>query len=163
MRLGRPNPFCQLLFFALVYIGAAVSKEGIDTHLAVVVGEVRRMTLCDNGRLPNNCEPAWRAREERWRSQYIAGERSRLQTHARLWGDFLPFSRAPVQETILRGGHSVNGKYLGIFSAHDYWEADYACGSEKRIPVSIGDGPKWVCGPHMHPKRHALQCCQWWV
>ena len=101
MRLGRPNPFCQLLFFALVYIGAAVSKEGIDTHLAVVVGEVRRMTLCDNGRLPDNCEPAWRAREERWRSQYIAGERSRLQTHARIWGDFLPFSRAPVQEVRL--------------------------------------------------------------
>ena len=98
MRLGRARASCQLLFFALVYIGAAVSKEGIDTHLAVVVGEVRRMTLCDNGRLPDNCEPAWRAREERWRSQYIAGERSRLQTHARLWGDFLPFSRAPVQE-----------------------------------------------------------------
>lgn len=106
--MKRLAPVCSLLFTALVDIGAAPSNEGIDRHVAAVIGEVRRMTLCDNGRLPDNCEPTWRAREERWRSQYIAGERSRLHTHAKLYGDFLPFSSAPVQVRIAQSSSCFN-------------------------------------------------------
>ena len=26
------------------------------------------------------------------------------------------------------------------------WEPEYSCGDEARVPATIGDGPKWICG-----------------
>jgi len=33
----------------------------------------------------------------------------------------------------------------------DFWEPEYSCGSERRVPGRFGDGPKWLCGPKLLP------------
>lgn len=69
----------------------------------------------------------------------------RLCTHARLWGDLLPLSLAPLgQSPTNRNRTSL---YVGAtFSALDYWEPEFSCNDEDRVPPTVGDGPKWVCG-----------------
>lgn len=72
----------------------------------------------------------------------------RLCTHARIWGDFLPNSRVQLDKQ-----PSNSSLYNGAsFSALDYWEPEYACGEDERLPEAVGDGPKWVCGGAMLPE-----------
>jgi hypothetical protein len=35
-------------------------------------------------------------------------------------------------------------------SLFNYWEAAFSCPWESRVPAVLGDGPKWVCAPHVH-------------
>lgn len=95
-----------------------------------------------------SCSQAWLSRESQWRHDAHAAEAARLRTHARLFREFLPESRARVVSLI---DHQQG--YIGIFSPLDYYEAEFSCGLERRIPHDVvGDGPKWVCGIEFHGK-----------
>ena len=87
----------------------------------------------------------WQEREEMWRRRVLESERSRALTHARLENNFY---LARNTDENLREAKTPWHVTL------DFFEPEYSCCSEIRVPATIGDGPKWVCGAeHFHPKK----------
>ena len=75
---------------------------------------------------------------------------SKAVAHDALFGEFLPLSML----TQSRIHHTIRlaASYTGRFSPFDYWEAEYSCASESRVPARVvGDGAKWLCAAALHP------------
>ena len=75
---------------------------------------------------------------------------SKAVAHDALFGEFLPLSML----TQSRIHHTIRlaASYTGRFSPFDYWEAEYSCASESRVPGRVvGDGVKWLCAAALHP------------
>ena len=101
--------------------------QEITNHLELFSNALDATTAC---RPPVHCTLSWIRREKAWRRQALAAEQLRLEQFGRWTGTLLPTQRNPA--------------LVGIF---DLWEADMMCADEARIPLGVGDGPKWVCGP----------------
>ena len=99
----------------------------ISNHLEAFSNALDATTAC---KPPVHCTLSWIRREKAWRRQALAAEQLRLEQFGRWTGTFLPTQR--------------NQALVGIF---DLWEADMTCVDEARIPLGVGDGPKWVCAP----------------
>ena len=125
--------------------------EHINTHMLQYEARLAKLTACrpGSGGVSSDaggqlCPPWWLKRETEWRERASQAELRRLCTHARIWRDFLPRSRISLKKSPA----SVNGSIpiVGVFSSFDYFEPDYSCMSDERVPAHIGDGPKWICG-----------------
>ena len=123
----------------------ALLNATIELHLNRLRSELQSVS-CDGG-----CSDWFiRTHVAEWRSSAFAAERARLFAHAALFGEFLPSStlnQSQIQHTKL-----PTTSYTGRFSPFDYWEAEYSCASESRVPANVvGDGAKWLCGAALHP------------
>jgi hypothetical protein len=124
--------------------------ERINTHMLQYEARVAKLTACgpgSGGRSSSGagtllCPPWWLKRETEWRERVSQAELRRLCTHARIWKDFLPHSRLKLNKPPSNSSIPI----VGVFAPFDYFEADYPCMSDERVPAHIGDGPKWVCG-----------------
>ena len=110
----------------------------ISNHMGRFEKRLARTSGCPIG---SECPSSWLKTEGHWRERALRYEGVRLCTHARLFGNFLPTSR-----TSLKKVPAQVGAYLGAFSPFDYYEPEFACSDEQRVPERLGDGPKWVCG-----------------
>lgn len=119
------------------------TKDAINDYMARVVEELREA----RARNPAD-EWWWQHHGQRWNETLMIGERARLEKHAFLFSDdFLPESKIPI----FGRGRPKPTRYGGIFQPFDYWEADFPCADEARLPRgSVGDGPKWLCGASLH-------------
>ena len=118
-------------------------EHSIHRHVDEHMRRLAAVTACDSGH--EACPTWWLQREAQWRARAASAMQLRLCTHARLWRDFLPLSHAQLGKDLRR--RNETSLYEGAaFSALDYWEAEYSCGDEERVPQQVGDGPKWVCG-----------------
>ena len=117
--------------------------EAIELHLERLRRELR------SHRVDGLSEWFIRRHVRPWRASVIAAERARLLAHAALFDKFLPNDTS----ALARLRPTVRGvAYTGRFSAFDYFEAEYSCALEHRIPAHVvGDGPKWQCGVALHP------------
>lgn len=79
-----------------------------------------------------------------WRQRAYELERARIETHARLFGAFLPEDDVPRAV-------GAQLRFHPHWTPFDYWEAEVSCADERRVPAKPGPGPKWVCGPHQAP------------
>ena len=120
------------------------TKSAINDYMARVEEELREA----RARSPAD-EWWWQHHGQRWNETLMIGERARLETHNFLFpGDFLPESKIPV---FGRGRPKPTRHSGGIFQPFDYWEADFPCADEARLPRGrVGDGPKWLCGASLH-------------
>ena len=117
----------------------------IATHMESHSGRLAKITGCSAD--GSNCPLWWQRREAAWRARAGHQEHLRLCTHARLFGDFLPKSHAPLNRKPRSAAAPV-----GAFAPVDHWEPSYACSADERVPSHLGDGPKWVCGAEALPK-----------
>jgi len=117
-------------------------SDAIAQHLELVRSMLSRHSDDENG------HGRFKKLVHEWQSNVLSAERSRLLTHARLFDEFLPNSTRPLARL-----HPIAGAvYIGRFSPFDYYEAEYSCAAETRIPLHVvGDGPKWQCGIALHP------------
>ena len=120
----------------------------ISNHMGRFEKRLARTSGCPIG---SECPSSWLKTEGHWRERALRYEGVRLCTHARLFGNFLPTSR-----TSLKKVPAQVGAYLGAFSPFDYYEPEFACSDEQRVPERLGDGPKWVCGLTALPKPCSL-------
>ena len=121
-------------------------KHLISQHMTAHVKRLELVSACKAG---PTCPAWWQQREREWRKQAVLAEHLRLCTHAALFGDFLPTSRLRLKQALEK---NLVGRYTGVYTPHDYWEPAYSCLSDSRIPVKVGDGPKWVCGVDKLPR-----------
>ena len=81
---------------------------------------------------------------QQWMDICVAHERQRILRHAQTW----PTEWLPTCQVTLNRPAFVSGR----ISPFDYFEMEYPCANESRLPRGVlGDGPKWVCGPTLHP------------
>lgn len=139
--------------------------EHINIHMLKYEARLAKLTACGHtssrGRgaagagssgtsLEQACPAWWQRRETVWRERTVQAELRRLCTHARIWRDFLPRSRISLKRPATSANSSI--PLVGTFAAFDYFEPDYACMSDERVPAHVGDGPKWVCGAAALPR-----------
>ena len=87
----------------------------------------------------------WRS----WHSSVVRAEAARLQKHAALFEEFMPSSERRLSPD--RKGWMANAEVIQGFSPFDYFEAEFSCPAEARLPGDmVGDGSKWVCGVALH-------------
>ena len=130
-------------------VGEPWLDHAIRRHVDEHARRLSALTACTT---VDACPSWWLRREDALRERAVAAMRLRLCTHARLWGDFLPTSRTPLGKQPPSDRRNGTNLYHGAtFSALDYWEPEYACGEDERVPAIVGDGPKWVCGPDALP------------
>lgn len=112
-----------------------------SAHMEAFTARLKRLSAC--GEAEESCPRWWQLREDAWRQVAAASEHQRLCTHRALFADFLPTSPLRLKEAL---DTDLTNRYTGEYTPHDYWEPEYACFGDKRIPAAVGDGPKWVCG-----------------
>lgn len=123
----------------------ALLNATIELHLDRLRSELQSVS-CDGG-----CSNWFISRHvAEWRSSAFAAERARLFAHAALFGEFLPSST--LNQSQIYHTRSLATSYTGHYSPFDYWEAEYSCASESRVPANVvGDGAKWLCAAALHP------------
>ena len=129
--------------------GGDLDELGIEYNLSHAAKERFRIAADPLGA----CSNWWARAEARWRDRWLRDEEARLLHHLRVWHEFLPESRLNVSNVV-----DSKSNY-GSTSPLDYWEADWPCVADERVPPfsaaapsAIGDGPKWMCGPRAIPK-----------
>ena len=132
---------------------APQTEHHIHRHLQEHIRRLASATACVDGWNFRECPTWWLRREEAWRARAASAMHLRLCTHARLWGDLLPNSRVALGRQPSNASSLYHGTF---FSALDYWEPEYACGEDERVPEAVGDGPKWVCGASSLPQPCTL-------
>ena len=89
-----------------------------------------------------------------WQAAAVSAELARLQTHAALFGEFMPSSSRHLSPDVRALWLALARRKSPLperFSPFDYYEAEYSCAGETRVPADIvGDGPKWLCGAALH-------------
>lgn len=158
MWIGEPECPASLLGPAAWGLQHATALEA---RLSWMADALRSVTACRprNGLLPAACTESWLAEEQRWRDDFVAGERAVFNLHAtRTHGRFLPCDN----HTTLRAMHSAHG-------GRQQWHKEYSgrnasiCPLLQRVPPpnsslefnmrdpSSQRGAKWLCAPTRLP------------
>ena len=115
-------------------------------HLAGVRRVLQSTTAC-----PSCVPDGWsRTVEKAWKDHYLADEKARLRAFALKHREFMPASSIQL-ERFGSGRILSSNKAVLRSSLLDFWEPTISCARESRIPLAVGDGPKWVCDPRAYP------------
>lgn len=120
-----------------------------EEHIAKVLARSRAASPCGS----DGCEGWWGRRRDMWLESVAQAERARLMHHFLSFeGQFLPRSDTSIandEGSMLRRRDVGGGE--GVFGPFDYFEPEFSCPLETRVPHAVGDGPKWVCGAELFP------------
>ena len=110
----------------------------------------KAVTMCGNGQ--PECSAWWAEREKTWRKRSGEYERERLRAYEAQYREKLWQSTRMIGPTSDVPYDYWARKDKNALFPFDWFEPEYSCPDEERLPRNFGDGPKWMCGPSLLPQ-----------